>query len=534
MRRRVVALPPGKPQRPVQFLRPSWSTSRLSTSPAMYEAPAPVVEVLLWQDVCTVACAWFWVGKDGVRCGLSWHMVCCWRGHIPLHSLPEACPFLIAAGFCGIFNVRFTCSAAACLPTVYFSSVSDFLLRYVLWLRSFSWTWPSLIGSSSLHSRKDSFLFLYGKILRPSFAQCWWNVKNLNCLLRALKKYVSGQKIGLRSSFCVRNHCFCGSWKVHGSETWLYDRDPALFSLMLSNVRVLLTLHSTREPSALAWVRQDPGRRWQRHPPERVRSLAVWMLQCSLKCPQNVVANVFLVWLGLPVIHWRTLKVCMFYLFLWHSAFFGENPPRPKGLNCDVSAVPCDRCGVIDSFAGRALTFYSLPVAPTSQSSSSPSACRWSLLEWSRCGCAACTAMNVLNQVARRRRSSGSALNSLLFSGGDGPFHEALCVNHFVPMVSTSWGRLSGSAWNLARSVSTYGPIAPSTECLNSSCTDLRIAFSHLTFWTAFRTGFSFTDITQGGQTLLRSRYLRRRACCRLRQRLQRETFTFSRLLANP
>ena len=41
----------------VFFVAPAPVVEYVASATAMYTAPAPVVEVLLWQDVCTVACA---------------------------------------------------------------------------------------------------------------------------------------------------------------------------------------------------------------------------------------------------------------------------------------------------------------------------------------------------------------------------------------------------------------------------------------------------------------------------------------------
>ena len=41
----------------VFFVAPAPVVEYVASAPAMYAAPAPVGEVLLWQDVCTVACA---------------------------------------------------------------------------------------------------------------------------------------------------------------------------------------------------------------------------------------------------------------------------------------------------------------------------------------------------------------------------------------------------------------------------------------------------------------------------------------------
>ena len=91
-------------------------------------------------------------------------------------------------------------------------------------------------------------------------------------------------------------------------------------------------------------------------PPKRVRSLAVWMLQCTEKCSRasRRISSLWTEHYKDSLTQFEGLRVLPVF---WYSAFSGENPPRPMKLN-DVSVVPCDRCGVFDSVTGRALMFF--------------------------------------------------------------------------------------------------------------------------------------------------------------------------------
>ena len=269
------------------------------------------------------------------------------------------------------------------LPVRHFSGVSVFFLRYVFWFRIHNpwYDFRQCVRRASTPAKICSRGWKKGQCK----TQCWWEPANSDCPFKALQKCASDEKIALHF-WCVqsldllvleKSGMLDKGWNVTCAGMKTTCVLPPFFwircmSVELGWVIAMLLCASWfyREfKSRCCSSRQEGDDKGTAK-----KGCVLLLLGCCTYTEvfQNVTWLSCSVWsehFSNSLTHFEGLRVLPVF---GCSASFRENPQRPKGLKWDVGAVPCDRFRVFNLFTDHALACWSLSVAPTLQSSSSP------------------------------------------------------------------------------------------------------------------------------------------------------------------